>query len=342
MPYRMLGSSGVKVSPLCLGTMNFGNERWGCDQAQSLAILEAYFERGGNFVDTANRYAGGRSEEIVGQALKGRREDVVLGTKCFYPEGPGPNRMGNSRKNIFDQVHLSLKRLDTDYIDLYQLHIWDALTAIDETLGALDDLVHAGKIRYIGCCNYTGWQLVQALERSQAHGLAGFVTTQPQYSLVCRDIEHDVLPVVQEYGLGVLAWSPLGFGLLAGKYDRAGRGPAGARMSDPEPDDIMVAWKKRTFTERNLEVASVVGAKARALGTTPVALSLRWVLEQPAVTSAIIGPRSVEQLAGNWAALDLELDEEVLDMLDELTDPAESYLEFMQGGVNLRRVKDLD
>jgi aryl-alcohol dehydrogenase-like predicted oxidoreductase len=328
MPYRMLGSSGVKVSPLCLGTMNFGNERWGCDQATSLAILDAYFERGGNFVDTANRYAGGRSEEIIGKALKGRREDVVLATKCFYPEGPGPN--------------LSLTRLGIDYIDLYQLHIWDALTPIDETLEALDDLVHAGKIRYVGCCNFMGWQLVQCLERARARGLAGFVTTQPQYSLVCRDIEHDVLPVVQEYGLGLLAWSPLGFGLLAGKYDRAGRGPAGARMSDPEPDDIMVGWKKRTFTERNLEVASVVGTRARALGTTPVALSLRWVLEQPAVTSAIIGPRSVEQLTGNWAALELELDEEMLDALDELTDPSESYLEFMQGGVNLRRVKDLD
>jgi aryl-alcohol dehydrogenase-like predicted oxidoreductase len=342
MPYRMLGSSGLKVSPLCLGTMNFGNAGWGCDEPTSLAILDAYFERGGNFVDTANRYGGGRSEEIVGKAIQGRREDVVVATKCFFPEGEGPNRMGSTRKNIVDQAEASLRRLHIDAIDLYQLHIWDVLTPIEETLAALTDLVRAGKVRYVGCCNFTGWQMAMALERADARGYERFVTTQPQYSLLCRDIEHELLPAAQEYGVGVLAWSPLAFGMLAGKYDRSGRGPAGSRLTDPGQDDIMAPWRKRMFHDRNFDLVDAVVGKARSLGTTPVALAVRWLLEQPAVTSAIIGPRSPEQLRGNWAALDLELDDEVLDALDELTDPPETYLEFMQAGVNLRRIKDLD
>lgn len=343
MSYRMLGSAGVKVSPLCLGTMNFGNEQgWGCDEATSVAILDRYLERGGNFIDTANVYAAGRSEEILGRALEGRRENVVLATKGYFPLGQGPNATGNSRRNLRLQVEESLRRLRTDWIDLYQVHIWDPLTPIEETLGVLSDLVHEGSVNYVGCCNFTGWQIALAQERAEQHGLERMVTVQPQYSLLCRDIEAEVMNVANVYDLGILAWSPLAFGMLTGKYRRGDKGPAGARMTDVHPDDVMAKWKERNFNDRSFDVIEAVQAAAKELGTTPTALSLRWVLEQPNVTSAIIGPRSVEQLEGNLAALDLEVDEDTIEHLDEVSEPYESYLDFMQAGSFARRMHDLD
>ncbi len=342
MIYRMLGSSGLKVSPLCLGTMNFGNDTWGADEATSLAILEDYLERGGNFIDTANRYAAGRSEEILAKGLRGRRDKVVLATKCFFPEGDAANQMGSSRKNIREQVELSLRRLDTDYIDLYQVHMWDALTPIEETLSVLSDLVHEGKVHYVGCCNFTGWQLTLALERAAARGFEKFVSTQPQYSLVCRDIEIDLMPVAEHYDVGVLAWSPLGFGMLSGKYQRDGGGPAGARLTSPSEQDIMLPWKERTFTARNFDIVDAVVAASKELETSPVTLSLRWVLDQPAVTSAIIGPRTREHLVQQWDSLDLLVADDSLERLDEISAPSQNYLEFMQGGVNLRRLSGLE
>jgi aryl-alcohol dehydrogenase-like predicted oxidoreductase len=341
MSYRLLGRTGLLVHPLCLGTMNFGHEGWGCDEAAAREILAAYLDRGGNFIDTANRYGAGRSEEIVGRFLEGRRHEVVLATKCFFPEGEGPNQIGLSRKNIFEQVEASLRRLRTDYIDLYQVHVWDPLTPIEETLSALSDLVHQGKVRYLGCCNFTGWQIVLAQERAAAEGLEGFVSTQPQYNLLCRDIEIDVIPACEEYDLGILAWSPLAFGLLTGKYDRRG-GPPGARLSDPAEGDIMQPWKERLWTEASFDTIEALGRIAAELDTTPVAVALSWILEQEQLTSAIIGPRDVEQLDGNWQAVTCQVPEELLEELDERTAPHETYLDFMQGAVTLRRIRHLE
>lgn len=342
MSYRLLGRTGLMVHPLCLGTMNFGLvDSWGCDEKTSLDIMEAYVERGGNFIDTANAYAGGRSEEIVGKFLKGRREDIILATKCFFPERRGPNRMGLSRKNIFEQVEASLRRLGTDYIDLYQVHIWDPLTPIEETLSALSDLVHQGKVLHIGSCNFTGWQLVLAMERAREEGLENFVSTQPQYNLLCRDIEIELIAACEEYDLGILAWSPLAFGLLTGKYSYDG-GPDGARMSAPAADDIMAPWRERMWTKENFETIEVLKRMAKDLDTTAVAIALSWVLEQELVSSAIIGPRSVQQLEGNWEAVELQVPVELLEDLDERTAPHETYLEFMQGKVTMQRIQHLE
>lgn len=343
MSYRMLGSAGVKVSPLCLGTMNFGNEAgWGCDEATSVAILDRYLEQGGNFVDTANVYAGGRSEEILGRALEGRREQVVLATKGYFPVVSGPNATGSSRRNLRLQIEESLRRLRTDWIDLYQVHIWDPLTPIEETLGVLSDLVHEGLVNYVGCCNFTGWQLTLAQERAEHHGFERMVTVQPQYSLLCRDIEGELMSAVSLYDLGILAWSPLSFGMLTGKYARSAKGPQGARLTEVHEEDVMAKWKERTFNDRSFDIIEAVQREAKELGTTSTALSLRWVLDQPHVTSAIIGPRNVDQLNGNLAALELELDEDTLERLDAVSEPYESYLDFMQTGAFARRVSDLD
>jgi aryl-alcohol dehydrogenase-like predicted oxidoreductase len=342
MAFRLMGSSGIQVSPLCLGTMNFGNERWGCEEKESHEIMDRFFELGGNFIDTANAYAAGKSEEIIGRALKGRRDDWIVATKGFFPRGATVNDMGNTRRNLRRQLEDSLRRLDMDCVDLYQIHMWDALTPVEETLSVLSDLVHEGKTHYIGACNLTGWQLAMFMERAEAQGFERFVTIQPQYSLACRDIEQELLPAAYQYDLGVLAWSPLAFGLLSGKYGRDGAGPDGARLSAPTDDDIMLRWKERTFTARNLELAERLRSLAEANDTTPVALAIRWVLEQPQLTSAIIGPRTVEQLEGNFAALDFDLDEELFLELEEMSEPTENYLEYMQGGVNLRRTAELE
>ena len=343
MQYRMLGSSGVKVSPLCLGTMNFGNDGWGCDERTSIEILDRYLDAGGNFVDTANVYSGGRSEEILGRALEGRRDEVVLATKGYFPTGDDPNRTGSTRRNLRRAVEESLQRLRTDWIDLYQLHIWDPLTPIEETMSVLSDMVHEGLIHYIGCCNFTAWQITVAQERAERDGFERFVTVQPQYSLLCRDVETEIMGACELYDLGILPWSPLAFGLLSGKYDRGrGRAEGDARMNELHEEDVMSKWKERYFTDETFDRIDVVKQTASELGTTPVALSLRWLLEQPSVVSPIIGPRSVEQLDGNLDALELEVDEDVLEHLDAATEPHETYLDFMQSGTFARRMHDLD
>src|ERR687889_967434 len=213
MEYRKLGRTGLMVSELCLGTMTFGNE---ADEQTSRSITDRFVEAGGNFVDTANVYSRGISEEITGRVIRDYREDVVLATKFRFPMGEGPNDSGASRKHIISACEASLRRLDTDYIDLYQIHCWDDSTPIEETLSALDDLVHAGKVRYIGCSNFTGWQIEESVRVSEREGLARFDCVQPQYSLVVRDIEHEILPVSREEGLGVIPWSPLAGGFLTG------------------------------------------------------------------------------------------------------------------------------
>lgn len=343
MLYRLLGPAGIKVSSLCLGTMNFGNEdRWGCDEKTSRDLIERFLDAGGNFIDTANVYAGGRSEEIVGRALGDRRDEVVLATKGYFPTEPGPNRMGSTRLNLRRQVEQSLRRLGTDRIDLYQLHIWDPLTAIEETLGVLTDLVREGKIHYIGCCNFTAWQITVAMERAERLGLERFVTVQPQYNLLCRDIEQEVMGAAELYGLGVLPWSPLAFGLLSGKYHPDGQSEERARFAGLAENDFLNGWKARYFNPASFAVVDLLREEARRNDTTEVALAVRWILEQPNVTSVIIGPRTVEQLEGNLAAADLAPDTESLERLDEATAPAETYLDFMQGNHFVRRMADLE
>lgn len=343
MLYRLLGPSGVKVSSLCLGTMNFGlEERWGCDEATSRAVIDAYLAAGGNFIDTANVYAGGRSEEIVGRALEQRRDEVILATKGYFDPEPGPNRLGSTRRNLRRQVEESLRRLRTDWIDLYQVHIFDPLTPIEETLSVLDDLVHEGKIHYTGCCNFTAWQLTMALERAERLGLERFATIQPQYNLLCRDIEQEVTGAVETYGLGILPWSPLAFGLLSGKYDRDGGSDGRARFVGLDEGDFLQGWRARYFDDRSFDVVDLLREEARRNDTTCVALAVRWLLEQPAVSSVIIGPRTVEQLEGNLAATDLHPEPESLERLDEATAPPETYLDFMQGNHFARRMADLE
>ena len=343
MLHRMLGPSGIKVSPLSLGTMNFGGEAWGCDEATSRAILDAYVEAGGNFIDTANVYAGGRSEEIIGRWMGSRRDDIVLATKGYFPLGGGPNSAGSTRRNLRRQVEDSLRRLDTDRIDLYQLHIWDPLTPIEETLSVLTDMVGEGKIHYIGCCNFTAWQIAMTQERAERLGLERMVSVQPQYSLLCRDIEAEVMGAANLYDLGILAWSPLAFGILAGKYDRTSHaGPQGARLNDLHEEDVMAKWKDRYFNDRTFDLVDILREEASAMGTTPVALALRWVLEQPHVTSAIIGPRSVEQLEQNLEAADLEMPHATLERLEAASEPYETYLDFMQAATFERRMMDLE
>jgi aryl-alcohol dehydrogenase (NADP+) len=343
MLYRLLGPSGVKVSSLCLGTMNFGNEeRWGCDEPTSRAVIDAFLEAGGNFIDTANVYAGGRSEEILGRALKDRWSDVVLATKGYFPLGSGPNDMGSTRRNLRRQVEDSLRRLQTDRIDLYQLHIWDPLTPIEETMGVLADLVHEGKIDYIGCCNFTAWQIVVAQERAEQLGLERFVTVQPQYNLLCRDIEQEVMGAVDLYGMGILPWSPLAFGFLTGKYDRNGGSAERARFVGLDEKDFLVGWKARYFNDHGFDVVEVLREEAERNGTTCVALAIRWLLEQPNVTSVIIGPRNLEQLEGNLAAVDVQPQEATMERLEESTEPIESYLDFMQAKTFAPRLADLE
>src|ERR1035441_5324748 len=232
MRIRLLGRTGLKVSEICLGTMTFGGVPGGqrvpgADEKESLAILNAYLDQGGNFIDTADGYADGRSEEILGRGLKGRRDGVVLATKVFFPAGSGSNHKGLSRKHILEGIEASLRRLQTEYIDLYQVHCFDSRTPLEETLSALDSLVKQGNVRYLGCSNFGAWQIAKALGISELHHYARFDCLQPQYSLACRSIEREILPLCRAEGLGVIAWSPLGGGFLSGKY-RSGDAPPDA------------------------------------------------------------------------------------------------------------------
>ncbi len=306
MEYRRLGSTGTMVSELCLGTMTFGRE---LDEAGSEEILARFFEAGGNFVDTADVYEAGLSEEITGKALKSvgiDREDVVLATKVRMPMGDGPNDVGLSRKHIMAGCDASLRRLGTDYVDLYQVHLWDEATPLEETLSALTDLVRAGKVRYIGCSNYTAWQLMKALWISDKHEFERFVTLQPQYSLVERNIERELLPACVSEGVGVLPWGPLGGGFLSGKYRRDEKPPEDSRIAGAS-DDLEEAWQRRS-TERNWRTIDVVQSISEETGKSFPQIALNWLLRQPGVVSPILGARRAEQLEDNLGASGWKLD----------------------------------
>jgi aryl-alcohol dehydrogenase-like predicted oxidoreductase len=323
-----LGRSGLKVSRLCLGAMNFGNEQWGCDEPTSAKVIDRFLEAGNNFVDTANTYAGGRSEEIVGRAIAARRDEVVLATKGFSPEGTGPNEWGNSRENLTRSLENSLRRLGTDYVDLYQCHNWDWTTPIDETMATLDGFVRSGKVRYIGCSNWQGSQIVEGQWAAEARGTR-LVSLQPQYSLIVRDIERDILPTARRHGLGVIVWSPLGGGVLSGKYTKDDI-PADSRFGRASEGDTWERFRRTLFSDRNFEIVDEVGKIAEQLGTTHTAVAVAWTLHRRGVTSAIIGPRTVEQLEDNLAAADLALDPDVEKALDRASRGPWAYPNYMQ------------
>jgi aryl-alcohol dehydrogenase-like predicted oxidoreductase len=326
-----LGRSGLKVTNLCLGTMNFGNEQWGCDEPTSAKIIDAFLAAGHNFIDTANVYAGGRSEEIVGRAISARRDEVVLATKGFNPDGPGPNERGNSRINLTRSLENSLRRLGTDYVDLYQCHAYDHTTPLEETMATLDGFVRSGKVRYIGVSNWLASQIVEAQAIAKANGTTPLVSLQPQYSLIVRDIEIDILSTCERHGLGVIVWSPLGGGLLTGKHskDKAAEDSRFGRVGE---GDIWEMMKRALFTDRNFEIVDKVGEVAKSLGTTHTAVSVAWTVAQPAVTSAIIGPRSVEQLEDNLVAGEIALDDGAMKELDRVSRGPMSYAVFLQRG----------
>ena len=317
LDFRTLGRSGLVVSPLALGTMTFGTPRWGSDDNGSRAVFDAYVEAGGNFVDTADVYAGGRSEELIGQyvAERGLRDQLVLATKFGFGAQPGnPHASGNGRKHIYQALEGSLRRLKTDYVDLYWLHVWDTVTPAEEVLQTLGDLVRAGKIRYFGFSDMPAWFATQAATLATAHAVPGPIAMQLEYSLVARCIEGEHIPAARHLGLGLTPWSPLAAGFLAGKYERpaAGGKPAGeGRLSGPNPFGDM------KFTERNWRVLAALRAVAAALGCSPAQAALAWVAAQPGVTAPIIGASHVGQLRDNLAALDVRFSPEQLRTLDE-------------------------
>ncbi|MCW2522415.1 MAG: aldo/keto reductase [Frankiales bacterium] len=307
MQLRTLGRTGVKVSALCLGTMTFGNE---ADFDAAQAIVDRYLEAGGNFVDTADVYQRGAAEEITGRALGARRAQVVLATKGRMPMSDDPLDRGANRRHLTRAVEASLTRLGTDWIDLYQVHWPDPSVPIEDTLAALDDLVNAGKIRYVGLSNYLGWELQRGIDACERHGWAPIVSHQPQYSLISREIELETLPLCAANGIAVLPWSPLGGGVLTGKYTAAAAVPADSRLGASE------AQAKRRLSEQNLQVAQAVGAVAEAIGKTSAQVALNWVLHRPGVTSPILGARNVGQLEDNLGAEGWELAAEQVTALD--------------------------
>ena len=319
--YRRLGSSGLKVSPLCLGAMNFGNAEFGCDEPTSIEIVHAFLDVGHNFIDTANVYSGTLSETIVGKAVQGRRDSVVIATKAAGQLGPGPFEGGTSRKHVMKACDDSLRRLDTDYIDLYQMHRYDIETPLEETLSTLNDLVRAGKVRYIGVSNWNASQIAEAARVTDARGWEPLVSLQPQYSILGRDIEVEIVGVCQKFGLGIIPWSPLGGGMLTGKYKR-GEEPAADSRFGVHGQEI---WRRAVLRDRNFEIVDVVMAEADKLGVTPLALSLAWNLARPGVVAPIIGPKSVQQLQDNLAALDVELPAETVERIDFESRPRLPY-----------------
>lgn len=324
MRYRVLGHSGLKVSELTLGTMTFGDR----DQTVPVSntpldgarrVIDVCLDAGVNLIDTADAYAAGRSEEIVGEALVGRRDRVLVATKARFPMGDGPNDQGLSRHHLIRACEASLRRLKTDHIDLYQVHEWDGLTPLEETLDALDTLVHQGKVRYVGCSNYSGWHLMKALGVSKELGVQRFVSQQIYYSLIGRDAESELIPAALDQNLGVLVWSPLAGGLLSGKYYRDEEGPAGARHSGSWGEPPIANW------DAVYDVIDVVREIGKERGVSGAQVALSWLLGRPAITSLVIGARTISQLEDNLAAAELTLTEEERARLDKASLPELRY-----------------
>ena len=324
MDYRQLGNSGLRVSALTLGTMTFGGRDkfanvGSTDVDGATRQVDMCLDAGVNLIDTADVYSGGLSEEIVGRTIRGRRDRVLLATKARMPMGDGPNDAGLSRHHLIRACEASLRRLDTDYIDLYQVHEWDGATPLEETLDALDHLVNSGKVRYIGCSNYAGWHVMKALGISERRGLQRFVSQQIYYSLQARDAEYELVPVSLDQGLGILVWSPLAGGLLSGKYRRGEQGPEGSRH--------LTDWNEPPVRNED-QVYDIVDALveiAEEHGSSPAQVALAWTLGRPGIASVVVGARTDEQLADNLGAVDLMLGGDERARLDELSAPPLLY-----------------
>ncbi len=320
MEYRTLGRTGVRVSPLCLGTMNFGGPT---PEDEAVRMIHKALEAGINFLDTANMYVGGESERVVGKALAGeRRRRVILATKVHFPQSDDPNDRGNSRRHIFQAVEDSLRRLNTDWIDLYQIHrpVFDLPQ--EETLRALDDLVRQGKVLYTGCSTFPAWMVMEALATSQRLGLAGYATEQPPYNLLDRRIENELVPLALRYGLGLLPWSPLAMGQLAGRY-------ASARDLPPDSRAARIGtYAAERVSETGIAKAQEITRVAQECGLTPSQLALLWVKDQPGVTAPILGPRTEAQLDDALPLLEMKLDPQAAAALDEIVPPGSAVADF--------------
>jgi aryl-alcohol dehydrogenase-like predicted oxidoreductase len=320
--YRKLGNSGTVVSNLALGTMTFGAAT---PEEGAFAQLDAYLAAGGTLVDTADVYTGGESERIVGSWLAARPSDltdrVVLATKGRFPTAEEPNGVGLSRRHLSRALDASLRRLGVDVIDLYQVHAWDPLTPIEETVGFLDDAVHAGKIRHFGLSNFTGWQLQKTVDVARFSGLSTPITLQPQYNLLTRELEWEIVPAAQENGLGLLPWSPLSGGLLTGKYQQDAAAGENTRYGDGSAQPGRHMYGRRTAAERTWAVLDVLGTIAAKREVSSAQIALAWVAGRPAVSSVILGARTLEQLTDNLAAADLVLTAEETETLDTVSDP---------------------
>ncbi len=341
MEYRQLGRSGLRVSTLSLGTMTFGGAAkfrnvGNSDVAEASRMLDMCLDHGVNLVDTADVYSDGLSEEILGQALAGRRDRMLVATKARFPMGSGPNDAGLSRHHLMRACEASLTRLAIDHIDLYQVHQWDGQTPLEETLEALDRLVGAGKVRYVGCSNYSAWHLMKALSVSERHGFQRFVSQQISYSLGGREAEYELVPAAVDQGLGILVWSPLAGGLLSGKYRRGAEPPQGARQ--------LTEWQEPPVydIDRLYDIVAALIAIADDRGVSPAQVALAWLMGRPAVSSVIIGARTLEQLADNLAAAQLTLAESERATLDELSAPPLLYPYWHQALTASDRLGDAD
>lgn len=329
MEMRFLGETGVKVSELCLGTMTFGGRSFfkhigGLGQKEANTLVNMALEAGINFFDTADVYSEGLSEELLGKALGNRRQRTILATKVRGKMGPGPNDVGLSRHHIIEACHASLKRLGTDYIDLYQVHNFDPDTPLEETIRALNDLVRQGKVRYIGCSNYSGWQLMKAMAISDKRGWERFVTLQALYSLMARELENELVPLCLDQGLGILVWSPLSGGFLSGKYRRGKPQPKGTRLSGPQPRFLQLD------EEKGFDIVEELDRIARAHNATVAQAALNYLLGKEGVSSVIIGARTPEQLADNLKTTDWAMTAEEVSRLDEMSQLAPLYPYWMQ------------
>jgi aryl-alcohol dehydrogenase-like predicted oxidoreductase len=329
MNYRRLGRTGLKVSEFCLGTMTFGHS---ADEKESRRMVDLAIDAGVNFFDTANTYADGRSEPILGKALKDKRDDCVVSTKFFNPTGTGPNDSGMSRVHIMNAIEGSLSRLGMDYIDVYYIHHVDVQTPLEEMLRTLDDLVRQGKVRYIACSNYQAWRLCDALWISEFRNLARFECYQPQYSLVVRDIEQELIPLCLEKELGVVVWSPLAGGFLTGKYEPGQRTLPGTRSEDSW------AYPQRYYAANADDTLRTLLEVSKQLGRNPAQIAVRWVLDQPGITSAIVGARQVDQLKTTLGVSDWQLDDESSSKLETVSHLPERYPESMESGMVERRI----
>lgn len=315
MDYRNVGKCGLKVSPVCLGTMMFGGQT---NEADSIRMIHQACDLGVNFIDTANIYNAGESEIVCGKAIADRRESVVLATKGRQRMSEGPNGIGGSRVHMLRALDDSLRRLNTDYIDLHYLHAPDPDTPIEETLRAMDDMVRSGKVHYIACSNFRGWKLCEALWTSDRHNLASFACLQPLYNIVNRDIEVEVLPLCQEHGIGVVSYSPLARGILTGKYRPGADFPEGSRASRNDP-----RMNQAELRDASIEISQAIAAHAESKGCTSSQFALAWCLANPILTSVIIGPRTVEQFEDNLKCLDVEITAEDEAFIDDLVPPGE-------------------